>query len=199
MVPRSFREACLNIKKINLKSFFLKNKLKRCGKNVLLGTNIKLSPPEKINLDDGVAIGGNSILIGQISIGTNSTLQGNNYFQIDDGGELIIGQGTAINLNCKIYGKKIKIGNNVMIAHDSSIVGVDHIMLPLDIPSTYCELIYGDITIEDDVWIGCHSIILKNVKIGKRSIIGAGSVVTKDVEPYTVVAGNPAKKIKDIA
>lgn len=52
------------------------------------------------------------------------------------------------------------------------------------------------IIIEDDVWIGANAIILSGVTIGEGAIIGAGSVVTKNVEPYTIFAGNPAKKIK---
>lgn len=54
----------------------------------------------------------------------------------------------------------------------------------------------GNIVIDDDVWIGYGSIILSNVHIGQGAIIGAGSVVTKDVPPYAIVAGNPAKIIK---
>ena len=54
------------------------------------------------------------------------------------------------------------------------------------------------INIANDVWIGAGAIILNGVSIGAGAIIGAGSVVTKDVEPYTIVAGNPARKIKDI-
>lgn len=60
-----------------------------------------------------------------------------------------------------------------------------------------CEaLSKGSIIIEDDVWIGARSIILSGVRIGKGAVIGAGSVVTKDVDPYSIVAGNPAKLIK---
>ena len=54
----------------------------------------------------------------------------------------------------------------------------------------------GTIIIEDDVWIGANSIILKNVTLGQGCVVGAGSVVTKSVEPYAIVAGNPAKLIK---
>lgn len=54
----------------------------------------------------------------------------------------------------------------------------------------------GDVIIGNDVWIGCNAIILSGVKIMDGAVIGAGSVVTKDVEPYTIVAGNPAKVIR---
>lgn len=62
--------------------------------------------------------------------------------------------------------------------------------------------IYGEtskIIVKDDVWIGAGSIVLGGVKIGKCSVIGAGSVVTKNIPPYTVVAGVPAKKIKNLS
>jgi acetyltransferase-like isoleucine patch superfamily enzyme len=54
------------------------------------------------------------------------------------------------------------------------------------------------VIIEDDVWIGCRAILLPGVTIGANAVVAAGSVVTKDVQPYTVVAGNPAKIIKRI-
>ncbi len=57
---------------------------------------------------------------------------------------------------------------------------------------------WGGVIIEDDCWIGAGAIILNGITIGKGSVVGAGSVVTKDVPPYTIVAGNPARKIKDI-
>ena len=52
------------------------------------------------------------------------------------------------------------------------------------------------ITVEDDVWIGANSVILPGVHINKGAIIGAGSVVTKDIPPYAIAVGNPAKVIK---
>lgn len=55
----------------------------------------------------------------------------------------------------------------------------------------------GKIIIEDDVWIGSNSVILSGVRIGRGSIVGAGSVVSKDIEPYTICAGNPARIIKN--
>lgn len=53
-----------------------------------------------------------------------------------------------------------------------------------------------DVVIEDGVWVGCNVVILKGVTVGRGSVVGAGAVVTKDVPPYAVVGGNPAKLIK---
>ena len=58
--------------------------------------------------------------------------------------------------------------------------------------------VWGGVKIKDDVWIGAGVIILSGVTVGECSVIGAGAVVTKDVEPYTVVAGVPAKKIRNL-
>ena len=98
------------------------------------------------------------------------------------------------NAHCHILGE-ITFGDNVLIGPKVIIWGRDHgtdKSSPMN-TQTYTR---KPITIGNDVWIGACSIILKGVKIGDGAIVGAGSVVTKDVEPYSVVAGNPAKLIK---
>ena len=62
----------------------------------------------------------------------------------------------------------------------------------------YVKTVHGTIQIKDDAWIGAGAIILPNITIGEGSVVGAGAVVTKDVEPYTIVAGVPAKKINEV-
>jgi acetyltransferase-like isoleucine patch superfamily enzyme len=62
----------------------------------------------------------------------------------------------------------------------------------------YVKTVHGTIHIEDDAWIGAGAIILPNVTVGEGAVVGAGAVVTKDVEPYTIVAGVPAKKINEV-
>lgn len=107
-----------------------------------------------------------------------------------------IGQNTNISLRAKIDTRrgKIIIGENcyitygcVILSHDATAKRID----PHDDGS-------GTVIIEDNVFIGVNSVVLRNVRIGRNSIVGAGSVVTKDVPPNVIVAGNPAKIIKNL-
>lgn len=101
-----------------------------------------------------------------------------------------------------------EIGNNVMFANRVALIGrYDHnyteIGVPIRLASKIRDKDYAwkglnqKIIIYGDVWVGYDSIILSGVTIGQGSIIAAGSVVTKDVEPFSIYAGNPARKIKD--
>lgn len=170
----------------------------RNGADIFIGKAVKFNDISGIQLSKGVTIGDYSMVLcdkgSRIKIGENSTMQGWNYIQASLDCIINIGAGVAINIGTKIIGGNINIGDDCMISHDVSIVGIDHI-LKKDFPATYSETISGDISIGDSVWIGSRSVILKNIKIGHHAVIGAGSVVTKDVDPATIVAGNPAKII----
>lgn len=98
--------------------------------------------------------------------------------------------------NCTI-GPKVKIGRFTMLANNVSIVGGDHIYTNPNTPIIFSgRPQLNETIIGEDVWIGAFSIIFAGVKIGDGAIVGAGSVVTKDIPPYTVIAGVPAKYIK---
>lgn len=90
--------------------------------------------------------------------------------------------------------ESIKIGNGCAIARNVMIMDFDAHPITYADGTTNC--ITKPIVIEDNVWIGVGSIILKGVTIGKGAIVGAGSVVTKDVPSNSIVAGNPARVIK---
>lgn len=114
---------------------------------------------------------------------------------IDISRDLVMGQYGFIGKNAWIC-PNVNMGNYVMIAPECAILGGDH---RYDIPGI--PIIYSGrpktkkTIIEDDVWIGYRVIINAGVRIGRCSIIAAGSVVTKNVEPYSIVGGVPAKMI----
>lgn len=88
----------------------------------------------------------------------------------------------------------IFIGDDVYIAPKVNIITINHDINPYKRTITYCKPVY----IEDRVWIGLGAIILAGVRVGENSIVAAGAVVTKDVPRNSIVAGNPAKVIKQI-
>ena len=112
---------------------------------------------------------------------------------------LSIGDNVSIHPMCYLEcGEgKIKIGNDVSIAHGVTILSVSHSYDKKDIPIKEQELITGQTIIEDNVWIGAKSTIVFGRTIKSGCIIGANSIVTKDTESNTIVAGNPAKMIKE--
>ncbi|CAF3424294.1 unnamed protein product [Rotaria sp. Silwood2] len=127
------------------------------------------------------------------TIGNNVTLEGNVFF--GDGRDIEIGKNSQINEECWI--RNCKIGNNVMIAPYVMILNYGHNFEDIIMPMIQQGVkYYNQTVIEEDVWIGARSLLLPGVKIGRGSIIAAGTVVTKDVEPYSIVAGNPAKLIR---
>jgi maltose O-acetyltransferase len=123
----------------------------------------------------------------------------NNYFEYDiyiaDATKLRIGEDCHINENVFIQGANI--GNYVMIAPNVAILNSTH---NYENRSTPMKTQGGkenlNPTIEDDVWIGRNVVIMAGVTLGKGAVIAAGAIVTKDVEPFCVVAGVPAKIIK---
>lgn len=106
-----------------------------------------------------------------------------------------IGENTGINPYTIIYGNVV-IGKYNMIAPHVQFHGGNHGFKRTDIPMKLQECTSKGIITEDDVWIGAGAIITDGVRIGEGAIVGAGAVVTKDVPPYSIVGGIPAKIIK---
>lgn len=114
---------------------------------------------------------------------------------IDYGKPVTIGRGCFIQQCCTFFGRGgITIGNDVFIGPKVNLITINHDPDPENRSATYGR----PIVIEDKVWIGIAATILPGVKIGYGAIVGAGSVVTKDVPAMTIVAGNPARIIKKI-
>lgn len=136
------------------------------------------------------------------SIGHNSYIGEDcvfTYGHVDIGNHTYIGSKSVIQ---SAHGR-IKIGNHVMFGPGVHIHGGNHIYNKVGLYMDEVGKIDGDdglVLIEDDVWIGSNAMIIsggKNITVGEGSIIAAGAVVTKDVAPYTIVAGIPAKYIKN--
>lgn len=113
-------------------------------------------------------------------------------------GNLRIGKRSGIGKRFKMHNTAITIGNDVMMAQNVMVMGGGHRHELTDIPMIdQGDMPHSTLVIEDDVWIGANVLILaKDYTIGRGSIIGAGSVVTKAVPPYAIVGGNPARIIK---
>jgi len=116
---------------------------------------------------------------------------------IAPGRNLTIGDDVDLALEVLITtGGGVKIGDRTLIGYRTQILSTNH-----NIPENHGR-IFGSghsakpVEIKEDVWIGCNCIILPGITIGNGAIVAAGSVVTKDVPPYSIVAGNPAKLLK---
>jgi acetyltransferase-like isoleucine patch superfamily enzyme len=178
--------------------------INNCLKNVTIGKNSKFYQEATINNLQGK--------VEKISIGNNTHIRGN--FQVfKQGGKIKIGDFCYVGENSKVWSaSEVIIGNKVLISHNVNIH--DNISHPINSEMRFNDYkrILGienyeveqfdlrpkSILIKDKAWIGFNSIILKGVTIGEGAIVGAGSVVTKDVPDWTIVAGNPAKIIREI-
>lgn len=113
-------------------------------------------------------------------------------------GLFIMDEGSSIAQNCSISGERVGvfIGKNVMIAPNVVIVAFNHGYSATDTPMVEQQNVEAPVIVEDDVWIASNCTIGKGVRIGTGSIIAANSFVNKDVPPYSIVGGVPAKILK---
>ncbi|HEY5588812.1 MAG TPA: DapH/DapD/GlmU-related protein [Candidatus Paceibacterota bacterium] len=110
--------------------------------------------------------------------------------------EVSIGDNSGIGVNCEIYGP-VEIGENVMMGPETVIYTRNHKHDKLDMPMNKQGFEdYEPVKIGNDVWISKRVIILPGVTIGDGCIIGAGAVVAKNIDPYSIAVGNPARVVK---
>lgn len=172
---------------------YYKKRLANIGKNSQIGQNFSIINP------DGISIGDN------FSGGCDIALWSWNAVNIKgDDCKLIIKNNVSITDRCIISAaNRIEIGNGCLLGRDTFITDNSHgkniTLEELDI-SPHERDIYskGTVIIGDNVWTGKNVCIMPNVKIGSGAIIGANSVVTHNIPPYSVAVGSPAKVIKTI-
>ena len=112
-------------------------------------------------------------------------------------GDVIIGDHTRVGLHNTVIGP-VRIGNHVNLAQGITVTALNHNFADKDRRIDEQGISTTPVTIGDDIWIGANAIILPGVNIGNHSVVAAGAVVTKDVPPHSLVAGVPAKIIKEI-
>ncbi|MCG1020458.1 2,3,4,5-tetrahydropyridine-2,6-dicarboxylate N-acetyltransferase [Sutcliffiella horikoshii] len=122
-----------------------------------------------------------AIIRDQVEIGDNAVIMMGASINIGS----VVGEGTMIDMNV-VLGGRATVGKNCHIGAGSVLAGV------IEPPSA------KPVVIEDDVVIGANAVVLEGVTVGKGAVVAAGAIVIDDVAPYTVVAGTPAKKIKEI-
>ncbi|MBI9035519.1 MAG: acyltransferase [Bacteroidales bacterium] len=127
-------------------------------------------------------------------LGQNSTIE--DFATINNGvGDVIIGDRVRIGLGNTIIGP-VTIGNDIMFAQNIVLSGLNHGFEDISMPISDQPVTIKHILIEDEVWLGANCVIVAGVTVGKHSVVAAGSVVTKDVPPYSIVGGNPARILK---
>jgi len=112
-------------------------------------------------------------------------------------GDVQIGNHTRIGLHNTVIGP-VKIGNHVNLAQGITVTALNHNFTDSNKRIDEQGISTNAVSIEDDVWIGANAVILPGVTIGNHCVVAAGAVVTKDVPPHSLVAGVPAKVIKQI-
>jgi len=189
------------------RALFLRVLFKKSAGLMLIGKNVKihykkyLSVGKNFIAEDNCeinCISKRGIKLGnKVTVGSFALIRPTNYY----GGEL--GEGLTVGDNSNIgpysyigCSGHIEIGNNVMISPRVSIYSENHNFYRNDIPMKDQGVTRSFVKIEDDCWIASNSIILAGVTIGRGSVVAAGSVVSKDVPSYSVVAGVPAKVIR---
>lgn len=128
------------------------------------------------------------------AIGENSTIE--DFSTVNNGmGPVVIGNNSRVGMSNVVIGP-VTIGNYVIIAQNVVMSGLNHSYQDIDVPTSQQKCTIAEIKIEDEAWIGANAVITAGVTIGKHAVVAGGSVVTKDVLPYTIVGGNPAKVLK---
>ncbi len=179
-----------------------KLRFRKIGAGCFIGRKTILEHSRKIELGNKVIIEDYSNLCantseGKIKLGNNVMVFKNSVIKCGGKGSIEIGDNSTINPFCILEGYGgLKIGKGVRIASGTKIIATNHDFSDIKVPIFEQGFTSKGIIIEDDVWIGSNVCILDGTKISKGSIVAAGAVVTKDVQPHSIVAGVPAKLLK---
>lgn len=199
------------LKRFNRRMDMLRGKLAflsgiKAGKNFALGNHVNFVYPSFFLVGNNVNVGGNSyyhcLAEKGVKIGNHSTIEQNAWLHCGgrEGdyahGFFIMGEDSFIGCYSILgAGGGITIGNHVRIGQNVNIHAENHVFEDRERLIRDQGVVYGGVTIEDDVWVGSKTTILDGVTIGKGAVIGAGTVVTRSIPPYAIAVGVPARVI----
>ena len=182
-----------------LRATVLRNRLAHLGQEARIDRRARLDEAGKIwvgarcQIESGVILRANSTTSPGITLGNHVSIK--EYTIVNaNRGSVMIGERSWIGPHCLLYGNgHVCIGRDVLIAAHTCINTVSHGTSRTDCAMNLQPVRTDPVNIQDDVWIGLHSSILQGVTIGRGSVIGAGAVVTRDIPPWSIVVGVPAR------
>lgn len=140
------------------------------------------------------SVRGDLVPFNPFELGDESVIE--DFSVVNNGmGGLYIGARTLVGLSNVLIGP-LRIGNDVILAQHVVLSGLNHGYQALDQPIRDQPCTTAEIVVEDEAWLGANVVVTAGVRIGRHAVVAAGSVVTKDVPPYTVVGGNPARPLR---
>ncbi len=173
------------------------------GAGSSIGCDVVLRHPHKIRIgcnvviDDGVILDAKGGPETGITIGDGVVLSRGVILSCK-GGSITIGDKANLAIGCLVHaGGPVSIGRYALLAARCYLVGVgNHGTGRLDVPMMAQPVVSKGLVLEEDVWLGAHVVVLDGVTVGKGSVVGACSLVTKDLPPYSVAVGAPARVIR---
>ena len=171
------------------------------GSSCLIEEGVRFYVPQKIFLGDRVFIGRNTYVDAnhiESEIRLEDDVYIGRYCMLRAGvGSIHIGPKVIVNSFCFLRGSGgLNIGKNSMLSQGVQIITANHVFKDRSMPIKFQGARYGKVNIGEDVWVGTNAIILADVSIDNGSVIGAGSIVTKDIPKYSFALGVPARVIR---
>jgi acetyltransferase-like isoleucine patch superfamily enzyme len=182
-----------------LRHGYLGMRLDSLGSGARIARGARLESPSLIRIgaraqiEHGAILRANTSAKPGVTLGEDTSIKEYTVLNANQG-RISLGERCWLGPHCLIYGNgDVTIGNDVLIAAHTTINSISHVATRTDVPMSSQGIYCDPVVIEDDVWIGLNCTILQGVTIGKGSIIGAGAVVTKDIPPYSIALGVPAR------
>ena len=173
-----------------------------CGRNVFFGNDVTLRHPHKIRIgndvvvDDGCVLDAKGATNEGITIG-NGVFLGRQTIVTTKDGDIVLEDGVNVSAFCMIFSaSRVRCGSNTLIAAYTYLVGGSHDLDRTDVAIIDQARPSHGIAVGPNCWLGAGAIVLDGVTVGRDAVIGANSVVTKDIDDFAVAAGSPAATIR---